>query len=235
MKTVRFIGMAVMMAVMSFGFAACSGDDDEDGGGSGSGALIKQIIGVTDSDDDCTFEYDAMGRVIKANSRNSRTYTYGENAIYVNGSKEYELSHGRIVKEGEYDTHAYDNNGYLHHDGDGSDDYYTYTWKDGNLVKYGNKYQYWTVTYSKMKWPKGWMHYWKGTEMDAYLEPSGAWGKMPKNLPSVVTEYNGDGSVYRTFTFEYVVENNRITQLIETVNKPNESYYNKSWVYQFVY
>lgn len=232
MKTVRFIGMAVMMAVGSFGFTACSGDDDEDGGGSGSGALIKQIIGVTDSDDDCTFEYDAMGRVIKANSR---TYTYGENAIYVNGSKEYELSNGRIVKEGEYDTHSYDNKGYLQHDGDGSDGYYTYTWKDGNLVKYGNKYQYWTVTYSKMKWPKGWMHYWKSTEMDAYLEPSGAWGKMPKNLPSVMTEYNKDGSVYRTFTFEYGVENNRITQLIETANYPNESYYNKSWVYQFVY
>ena len=50
-----------------------------------------------------------------------------------------------------------------------------------------------------------------------------------------MTEYNKDGSVYRTFTFEYGVENNRITQLIETANYPNESYYNKSWVYQFVY
>ena len=29
MKTLRFIGMAVLLAVVSFGFTACSGDDDD--------------------------------------------------------------------------------------------------------------------------------------------------------------------------------------------------------------
>ena len=231
MKTLRFIGMAVLMAVVSFGFTACSGDDDDEedgGGGSSSGALIKQIIGVTDSEDNCTFEYDTMGRVTKANSK---TYSYGENAIFVNGRKEYVLSNGRIVKEDNYETYAYDNNGYLKEQR--GDINFTFTWKDGNLIKYGNEDNYFTVTYSKQKWPKGWMHYWKWTEMDSYLEPSGAWGKMPKNLPSVISHYDSDG-LYRTFTFEYGVEQGRITQLIETVAYPNENRTN-SYVCKFIY
>lgn len=233
MKTLRFIGITIMMLLVAGCFTACSSSDDDEeeekgGGGSSSGALIKQIIGVTDSEDNCTFEYDTMGRVIKANSK---TYSYGEKAIFVNGRQDYVLSNGRIVKEDNYETFAYDNNGYLKEQR--GDVNFTFTWKDGNLIKYGDENNYFTVTYSKQKWPKGWMHYWKYTEMNEHLEPAGAWGKMPKNLPAEISQYDNEG-LWRIFSFEYTVEKGRITQLIETVTDYSGNY-TKSYVYNYIY
>lgn len=230
MRTIRLIGMAIMMVLIASSFTACSSDndDEEDGGSSSSGALIKQIIGVTDSEDNCTFEYDEKGRVIRAN-RN--TYSYSENAIFVNGRQEYVLSNGRIVKEDNYETYAYDSNGYLKEQS--GDINFTFTWKDGNLIKYGDENNYFTVSYSKQKWPKGWMHYWKYTEMNEYLEPAGAWGKMPKNLPAVISEYDRDG-LWRTFTFEYSFEQGHIIQLIETLTDHSDNQ-TDSYVYKYIY
>ena len=45
MKTLRFIGMAVLMAVVSFGFTACSGDD----GDSASASKIEGVWNLTNS------------------------------------------------------------------------------------------------------------------------------------------------------------------------------------------
>ena len=45
MKTLRFVGMAVMLAVVSFGFTACSGDD----GDSASASKIEGVWNLTNS------------------------------------------------------------------------------------------------------------------------------------------------------------------------------------------
>ena len=229
MKIVKKDGEIIVVPVTSIEQVSYVKDGENDGGGSyTSSSPIKQIIGVTDSGDNCTFEYDAMGRVIKANNK---TYTYSEKAIFVNGHQEYVLSNGRIVKEENYEAYAYDSNGYLKEQS--GEINFTFTWKDGNLIKYGNKNDYFTITYSNLEWPKGWMHYWKWTDMDSYLEPSGAWGKMPNNLPAVITQYDSDG-LYRTISYEYSVENGRITQLIETV-KYHSSIVTESYVYRYAY
>lgn len=238
MKTLRFIGMAIIVALVSFGFTACSSssDDEEDGGGgSTSGALIKKIM--SKGKEICTFEYDVMGRVIKGDDK---FYSYRENSIIVNGRQEHELSNGRIVKSYFSKTYTYDNNGYLKTLKDDAERLaspikytnYTFTWKNGNLIKYGQEDEYYTVTYSNQKWPKYWMHDWF-IDLDEYLEPIGAWGKMPINLPSEISHYQFGNLVFTCF-YEYVVEQGRITQLLQTFTDRNGNY-SATIVYEYIY
>ena len=165
------------------------------------------------------------------------TYAYVENTIisktgdWNDGETyTYTLSDGLIIKEvenyknGSYSStdtynYTYDSNGYLK-TYISEDDKTEFTWTDGNLTKYtevwddgySTGYSTTTVSYSDILWPKNWMHYWKGTNINQVLEPLGAWGKMPKYLPKkFVRVYDGTS---REWTLDYTIENGEIVKVI---------------------
>ena len=222
MKTSYFIGTTIILALVCFGFTSCSSEDDENGNEGteevSSDYLIKQKICLSDpsGESDVAYGYDSKGRVI---SENGHTYTYLEREIYVDTHLEYKLSNGLIVEDADGSTWPYDKNGYLIKEVDKYGEVATITWKNGNLVKYeGNTWSI-ELKYSDMTYPKGWMMYFHPLGIEADLEPSGAWGKMPKNLPTEVTEYQ-NGELNGTAHLEYTIENKRITMFKESWEDP---------------
>ena len=182
------------------------------------------------------------------------TYTYGGSTIISNtqgdfdrGSCTYSLSaDGLIVKSAENSyagssysyTHSYDKDGYLisqsFNDIDGFfSGKILYNWEDGNLTKIakydddGGSYIL-TIDYSSIPWPKNWMLYWKGTNMDEVFELIGAWGKMPKFLPNKFTYDYGDG-----WTIDYVIEKGEIVKVVfrdlEDTDKSASEVYTVEW------
>ena len=173
----------------------------------------------------------------EADSRGTKsatsTYTYGEGTIisqtkgdWNNGEVHtYTLSDGIVSKEIIRVGQEHNNNDY-YYDSDGhikTKKFYgganngelQFSWSDGVIKQYtkhwnndSDTYTY-TISYSNIPWPKNFIFYWKGTDMDAVLEPLGAWGKMPKYLP--VKFERSDGSV---FSVDYVIENGMVTKVI---------------------
>lgn len=166
-------------------------------------------------------------------------FAYEGNAItsessgnWNNGEKHiYTLSNGRIIKDTESGygdpnnytyNYSYDNNGYIITQtffNSDSDSPYSgeiqFTWNDGNLTKLsktnndGSGYTC-TFLYSSIPWPKNMFFYWKGTNMEEIFEPIGAWGKMPKYLPSKMKYGDGKES---WIDYNYTVENGLVTKV----------------------
>ena len=88
MKTLRFIGTALLAVVLCVNFAACSDDDDEPNGETPSGKTLKPSS-LTWMDGSWTdYSYDAQGRVSKVEEYdetgdldNSTTIEYNDNNI----------------------------------------------------------------------------------------------------------------------------------------------------------
>ena len=189
-------------------------------------------------------------------SSTTTTYTYGNNTIiskiqgdWNNGEiHTFTLSDGRITKDVEESrsrnsytyNYTYDSNGYLKTQVFTDDSDYPnsgrieFIWTDGNLTKIskvwddGESYSM-TISYSSIPWPKNWMHYWKGTNMDKILEPLGAWGKMPKNLPLKYVQVDDDGNT-EELTIDYTIENGEITKIIFQGNMyDNTEIYTIEW------
>ena len=187
------------------------------------------------------------------------TYTYGGNTIISKTQGDsndgethtYTLSNGRITKDVEKNNgrnsytsnYTYDSNGYLilQAFGDDSDDSYSgkmeFTWTDGNLTKSSkvvddiySPYSYtYTVSYSNILWPQNLIAYWDGTNMDEVLEPLGAWGKMPKNLPTKFVEVNDNGET-NGWTIDYTIENGEIVKMIvKDLDGSNTQIYTIEW------
>lgn len=240
MKTMNFKVALMMAAVIgSTAFVSCSSDDEESpkGGGTTSKHIAKMTWSDGDEIETTTFDYDAQGRVVKVvatdiyvggGSSATTTYTYGGNTIISKthggwndgDTYTYTLSDGLITKEvyWKQNNYTYDSNGYLKSQilDDGTTEF---TWTDGNLTKYTevsftDAYTTTTtVSYSDILWPKNWMHYWKGTNMDHFLEPLGAWGKMPKYLPKKFVRVYNDGTSME-WTLDYTIENGEIVKVI---------------------
>ena len=233
--------MALMIGATAF--VACSSDDDDDEAPQGGGGetTSKRIAKITFEIDDessiTTFEYDSQGRVVKKNEtygyngnyNSTTTYTYGENTITSYGDDNivctYTLSNGLVTKWVEeyksdyypysytYDC-TYDSNGHIITLQGTDNEDFTWTWTDGNLTKLSKKGSYsFTISYSNISWPQNWMHYWKGTNIDRVLEPLGAWGKMPKNLPTKFVRVYDNGKT-NGWTIDYTIENGDITKAI---------------------
>lgn len=259
MKAMNFkLAFMMALAVCATAFVSCSSDDDKDnsnGGGMTSKRIVKETWSDGDEIETVAYEYDSKGRVVKVIETNidgrsessaTTTYTYGESTIISKSQSgethTYTLSDGRIIKEVEsYSrnsetytyTYAYDNNGYLI-----SQKYHgretEFIWTDGNMTKMIEKEgDGWTRTstysYSSIAWPQNWMQYWDGTSMDKYLEPLGAWGKMPKNLPTKYIRVQDDGySIYtEEVTLDYTIENGEVTKVTYHV-QTNDDYYKGS-------
>lgn len=175
------------------------------------------------------------------------TYTYGDNTIISktqgdrnNGeSHTYTLINDRIVKDTENSrgsnsytyNYAYDDNGYVKSQVFADDTDVSgkiqFTWENGNLTRLskiwddGDSYVI-TISYSNIPWPKNWIHYLKGTNMDEVLEPLGVWGKMPKNLPAKVI-WSEDGNS-GGWTIDYTVENGEITkEVFQDINDSDDT------------
>lgn len=243
MKKLNFkmVFMAAML-VSAAAFISCSNDDENDS--KGSETTSKRIAKITYDDgyeiDVTTFGYDAQGRVVQKKETQMEgdseraaitIYTYGESTIisktqgdFNDGeTRIYTLSGGKIVKENRIGSNSYtndytyDDNGYLISQVYVDDSEYQdsgrkrdFTWADGNLTRISSN----IISYSNIPWPENWMFYWNGTGMDIVLEPLGAWGKMPKNLPAKID--NGD------YEIDYIVENDEITKF--TIREIGSSY-----------
>ena len=183
------------------------------------------------------------------NSYCERTYQYGELTIlskevmegtYSNGqsfswfeSHSYTLENGKIVKDVEKSSsgrsnfttttsYSYNSKGYLTSISESGSDNDSNTkqieWTDGNLTNMGGR----EFKYSNIPWNKGIFFYFKGSNMDSCLWPSGYWGNTPQNMPSQ--------NVYYNWTYKYETSNGLVTKITITDNETGEkSIYNYVW------
>lgn len=157
MKTLKFIGMALLAIVLSVNFSACSNDDEnksnDDNNGSGTG--FKKPSELTWDDGSCTkLFYDKQQRLCKVEEYTESGYLeetgiieYNENTIVVtstyshNDRKDIDIcslnSEGLIVKavfaDGVTEEYAYDKDKQLI----GIQNYMhstEITWENGNLI-----------------------------------------------------------------------------------------------------
>ena len=214
MKTMKFLGFALMAVLASVGFTACGSDDGDSGGGGTSG---KVLVRMTEEGPSKTYvsqyTYDSQGRVVKVNvTRNgetykSYTYGYGSNSITetrINTSSSstttyyYTLENGRIVKrtrgsESSTIEYTYDSDGYLASSSRSYSDgsiYETiiYKWSGGNLVSEQDEYDKDIYEYTNLTAPATCIDFWS---LDNNL--MGFFGKRSRNLPSRLLD--DDGSV----------------------------------------
>ena len=169
MKTLRFIGVALLTVLMSVSFSACGGSDDDDsvpGGSSESGGitpdklLVKETIQRENENITYEYSYDSQGRIIRkdkkenGNSGGYYVYTYIDNLIvqkhfYAYGGEsmetKYTLENGLIVSEEVNGTiknkYTYENS-YLATRNQ-TVGRYKYIWNNGNLtsIKWQSEWQ----------------------------------------------------------------------------------------------
>jgi hypothetical protein len=233
MKTIRFIGIALLTVFINVCFTSCSsgGDDDDDKGSGDSPVttnkfLVKQIM--TDEKGEVrlerTYSYDSKNRIntikgsrIGNTEAPSFSYTYGDNSIESNGIT-YNVSNGRITSTSNGMSFTYDNDGYIiSASKNGST--LTYTWSGGNLTYISYKrpsateeiesasYEYTNLTYPQN-------NPYSPEVADRSLEDGfnefppligGYWGKTPKNLPKKYV-YKYKGEVDETDDYEFTMQ-----------------------------
>lgn len=216
MKTMKFMGFALMAVLACVGFTACGGDD----GDSGSGGIPsgKQLVKMTEESSSTTyvyeFTYDSQGRVVKANvTRNglfnrSYSYEYYSNSITrtrTNASGgtskiQYTLENGCIVKEthgNSSETQYTYNDGYMATKTTTSPAYtYTYSWSNGNLVSESRDgidgIDLETCEYTNYIAPAMCISFWDTIEVDLI----GYYGKTSRNLPSKFIDHGAEELTY---------------------------------------
>lgn len=157
MKTLRFIGMAVVAIIMSVNFAACGDDDEEEN----TPITQKYIETLKYTDDDTEYElkasYDDKNRLIKiANNDVDFTVNYGTSTIVYNSKYDhyefsFKMNDKNYVTEitattgsqyaNEEAQFSYDGNGHLinsvykyKYDNQEYREMSVHQWKDGNLI-----------------------------------------------------------------------------------------------------
>lgn len=115
MKTLRFIGMAVIAVIMSVNFMACSDDDDEDDKQSNTIIGTWEVTGDSDSDE----EYNAIGEIYTFYS-NGTVLNEWENDFY---TYNYKLNSDNTILSIDYE------------DGDGYEEMYLEI-TDNKLMKW---------------------------------------------------------------------------------------------------
>ena len=228
MKTLRFIGMAIVAVIMSVNFAACSDDDDdvfqpEDNANS----LIKRI--TTDYGDGEieieTFKYDNTGNIVEYifsddHCKEMRSYTYKDNTIiasidysdqmYPEESEQYTIvysvSENKIVAEEAKDykfVHAYNQDKHLIETAFSSGySMNKLTWEKGNItsIKESNSVTF-TYTYTEYK-SKQFINFNNMLPTDIYDAGllTQYYGDMPTNL---VSQEFSDGKLENSYQYEF--------------------------------
>ena len=233
MKTLRFIGMAIVAIIMSVNFAAC-GDDDEEN------PTYKRLLSASYTDEDgevvnIPIEYDTQGRITKITwnetSRDSyemNEYTYGSDQIIKTRSYSYDenkvvttykLVNGIIVsgsdRYGEY-VYSYNAQNQLIKVTDNSM-VYNITWEDNNIKTISD----YTFTYSNISYQPliGGDLYWIDDFFDEVLFSQGFFGMRPKNL---IKSMDGDDN----YSYNYVVDSQGyVTKAVDSYG----GYYQFNW------
>ncbi len=242
MKTMKFVGFALIAVLASVGFTACGGDDGDSGGGAPSG---KQLVKMTEELRSNTyvyeFTYDSQGRVVKANvTRNglfdrSYSYEYYSNSITRTRTSasggtskiQYTLENGCIVKEihgnsSEIVQYTY-NDGYMATKtitsyGSTSPAYtYTYSWSNGNLVSESRSHNghtdLETCEYTNYIAPAMCVNFWDTIEVDLI----GYYGKTSRNLPSKFIDHGAE-----ELTYEWTMSGGLPVKLIITESNDDD-------------
>ena len=242
-------GLVMGLAVVFGMLLSCGSDDSDDHSGVENNG--KRVVEITRSGVEYGYvqvyslTYDPQGRIVKyveeynGEPCGEAVYTYTENLITfksffgekITSSYECSVENGRVVKKTIYPTsnsdsdvrytyYDYDNDGYLH----------TITstspykkdnciWGYGNLLKIGNdSFEYGDLTWRNIPFGFNLL----SSEFDTFLQISGYYGKMPKNLP--VKRINSNG----TTTYVYDVINGLIKS-ITYVGKSCSDAYTYEW------
>lgn len=245
MRKIKNFGLVGGLFVISFAIMACSKNDGVDEEKPSSSKRIVKISEDRGSYvEETSFQYDSQGRLITEKSNwithyETRNYTYNETSIIRKqegdmgsaSSTNYTLSDGRIIREVRDESitkdYTYDDSGYLMkqtYDGGTQSDSGTilFEWSDGNLMKYtktrdGGSSTVYTITYSDIAWPQNFFIEWDGTNIEAVLEPMGAFGKMPRYLPKKISLSSG-----REYTIDYTMADGYVTKYIIQTSEKSE-------------
>lgn len=230
MKTLRFIGMALLAVVLCVNFAACS-DDDEPNGETPSGKTLKPSS-LTWMDGSWTdYSYDSQGRVSKVEDYdetgemfNSTTIEYNDNNIVAttDGGEHRDVctlnSNGQIERtvctSSSHTTtceYTYDGNGQLtsinYEDGES----YQLVWENGNLVRTEIDSDIITCTYTSIPSSKGFIIYGDDILIDIFSDMNnlpllanlGYFGKAPQNMLETLTYTNKTSGNATVINYSY--------------------------------
>ena len=175
MKTLRYIGMAILAVVLCTNLSSCS-DDDDSSNGNGNGNSSDngmKISTITWNDGEWSeFFYDNQGRIVKEEDFDATgmwcttDIEYNANNIVI--TEKYDDEQYRIIchlnaqglveaaalpnkynDDNRMVQYTYDANGQLLSMYDGDDETEThFTWENGNLTKATNEGWSWTATYT---------------------------------------------------------------------------------------
>jgi len=246
MRKIKSLGLVGALYVISFAFMACSKNDGEGvEKPSSSKRIVKINVDKGSYVEETSFQYDSQGRLISEEKNwnthsDKTTYTYNETSIIKKlkgdmwtASDNFTLSNGRIIRDvDESETvrnYTYDDSGYLikqtfENEAQFNSGTIQFEWSDGNLIKYtktrdeGSSTVY-TITYSDISWPKNFFIEWDGTNIEAVLEPMGAFGKMPRYLPQKISLSSG-----REYTIDYTMVDGYVTKYIIQTSEKSEIY-----------
>lgn len=232
MKTLRFIGMALLAVVLCVNFAACSDDDDEPNGETPSGNALKPSS-LTWNDGSWTdYSYDAQGRVSKVEEYdetgdmyNSTIIEYNDNNIVAttNDGEHRDVctlnSNGQIVRTvctSDYNSYTceytYDGNGQLTGINYENGESYQLIWENGNLVRTEIDSDIITCTYTSIPSSKGFIIYGDDILIDIFSDGNnlpllanlGYFGKAPQNMLETLTYTNktSDNATVINYSYE---------------------------------
>lgn len=230
MKTLRFIGMALLAVVLCVNFAACS-DDDEPNDDPSSGNALKPSSFTWMDGAWTDYSYDAQGRVSKVEDYdetgemyNSTTIEYNSNNIVAttNNGEHRDVctlnSNGqkvRTVCTSDYNLYTceyiYDGNGQLTSINYGDGESYQLVWENGNLVRTEIDSDIITCTYTSIPSSKGFIIYGDDILIDIFSDGNnlpllanlGYFGKAPQNMVETLTYTNKTSGNATVINYSY--------------------------------
>ena len=227
MKTLRFIGIALLTVLMSVAISSCSSSSDDDGNNGGGVITPEPVVEKQlKSYGSYKFNYDEQGRITSwTDGRNKNvTYTYSDNSIEViyttlwydsedklyDTKRTYTLQNGRISKTSLHSI-KYDSNGYAL----SLDSNNKLSWLDGDLIEIDytlgrNR----TLKYTNIPCPKNlifvldFFHEYP-IELLMYM---GYLGKRTNYLPSEMVYYEKHKPQI-TYKYDWTIKNGYPTQV----------------------
>ena len=273
MKTNKYLYRVSLMMGFAALFTLSSCGDDDDSTEVYKNTKPMRVSKVTESRQNSSdtqtynFIYDSQGRIVSHGGSIDFKYSGDGNSVTrVNSKSEtshtYDLKNGNIIREEEKTREVnitldfeYDSDGYLSAktrkiivyvgSGDIRQDFYIYTWENGNLTKCtyfegGTLLSTVRISYSNIPWPQNWfpnlMIYADTYLADLFSYP-GKLGKTPKYLPSKFESFDESGihdeihDLY-TCTLDYTIKDGLLTKVTLTPvgwTYPNPRYFDIEW------
>lgn len=232
MKTLRFIGMALVAVILSVSFIACSDDEDDSNTSPTAG---KRLVSFTEDEDIAYFNYGSNGWLnqVTFTDDDPLNVSYeNQTAILTWGGENPELEgeyvYDNVLRSVKYRNDSksctYDSEGQLIKLGNNE-----LVWKDGNIVSL--KDEYGSTAYFTYYTDKENKHSSFVSDPVFYVEDSYFFaahpqllGKMCKNLVNTYTE----GSYSYTYTYE-IDKDGYITKVTETDSNGYVTIYTMTW------